>query len=117
MKKRLLALLLAFALTASAVVLAKDTEMPDEERNPNIGIPDRPLFSSPAVVEETPPHDPTAELTEEQIEAKILKEYQAAVANTRYNLAWFSGESFDTTGKIPELSEPVPLYKAEFPVR
>ena len=117
MKKRLFALLMAFVMMASTVVFANDTEMPDEERNPNIGVPDRPLVSASAVVEETPPYDPTAELTAEQIEAKILKEYQAAVANTRYNLAWFSGESFETTGKIPELSEPVPLYEAKFPVK
>ena len=117
MKKRLFALLMAFVVMASTAVFANDTEMPDEERNPNIGVPDRPLVSASAVVEETPPYDPTAELTAEQIEAKILKEYQAAVANTRYNLAWFSGESFETTGKIPELSEPVKLYEAEFPVK
>ena len=117
MKKRLFALLMAFVMTASTVVSADDTELPGVEENPNIGVPDRPLVSASAVVEETPPYDPAAQLTEEQIEANILKEYQAAVANTRYNLALFSGESFETTGRIPETSDAVPLYKAEFPVK
>jgi len=93
MKKRLFALLMAFVVMASTVVFAGEK------------------------TEETPPHDPTTTLTEEQIELNILKEYQAAVANTRYNLAMFSGESFETTGRIPETSDAVPLYKAEFPVK
>ena len=117
MRKRLFALLMAFVMTASTIVFADDTELPGVEENPNIGVPDRPLVSASAVVEETPPYDPAAQLTEEQIEANILKEYQAAVANTRYNLALFSGESFETTGRIPETSDAVPLYKAEFPVK
>ena len=91
MKKRLFALIIAFIMTTSTTVFAG--QLP----------------------EETLPYDPG--YTQEEIETRFLKNYKDAVANTRYSLPYLTNETFETTGRIPEISEPVMLYEAKLPVK
>ena len=81
------------------VALCGFTDIPEAEENPNVGE---------QYITEEPPHDG---LASDDLDKYLLDEYSKAAANNKRFAAQLSDVTFETKGRIPEPTAPVPAQQ------